>query len=118
MDMTGSSDPHTDSTAEFGYEKKDISVWKSLVSIVAVVLVIVFSLVLVDDLFVTTKERMIEQYVLKPESIQLRELQAKETEILTSYAVLDKKKGIYRIPISRAMKLMADEAYRQRVGER
>lgn len=115
--MTETHEHHNDSHGEVGYERKDINVWMTLVSTVVVIVVIVASIIFVDEIFVHTKERMIEQYVLKPESIQLRDLRAQETEVLTTYEVLDKNKGVYRIPISRAMKLMADEAYRhQAVG--
>lgn len=114
--MTGTSDPHTHSSGNAGYERKDINVFKTIVATVVVVIVIVISIIFVDEIFTHTKERMIEQYVLKPESVQLRELRAEETEILTSYEVLDEEEERYRIPISRAMKLMAEEAYRKRTG--
>jgi hypothetical protein len=52
-------------------------------------------------------------YVLKPESAPLRDLRAREMETLTTYKVLDPVKSVYRIPISRAMELMADEAYQE-----
>ncbi len=116
--MTETHEHHSGSHAEVGYERKDINVWKTLIATAAVIAVIVVSVIFVDEIFVHTKERMIEQYVLKPESTQLRDLRAEEAEILTTYDVIDKNKGVYRIPISRAMKLMADEAYRQQAGGR
>ncbi len=41
--------------------------------------------------------------------ISIQELHSQEDKILTSYALLDAKKGIYRIPISKAMELIAAE---------
>jgi len=116
--MTESNDQHAHAQDNAGYEHKDINVIKTLIGTVAVIVVIVVSVIFVDEIFVHTKERMIQEYVLVPKSIELRDLQANEDEVLNSYKVLDKAKDKYRIPISRAMKLMADEAYRQRAGER
>ncbi len=42
--------------------------------------------------------------------ISIEELHGQEEKILTSYALLDAKKGTYRIPISKAMELIAAEA--------
>lgn len=40
---------------------------------------------------------------------RLRELQAKDTEELTTYSVLDKEAGKVRLPIERAMEITARE---------
>lgn len=40
---------------------------------------------------------------------KLAELKKKEAEILDHYAVVDEVKGIYRVPIARAMELTAEE---------
>lgn len=94
-----------------GYEKRDTNVrgivWVTLISAV----IIVLSVIMVNELFIATKEEIVEEVVLKPESVPLRELRARETSILESYDVIDAPKGIYRIPIERAMKLMAERAY-------
>jgi hypothetical protein len=37
------------------------------------------------------------------------ELRERETEELNSYELLDEEKGIYRIPIKRAMELIVEE---------
>ena len=46
--------------------------------------------------------------VLDPEFGWIRELRAAEEEILSSYKLLDSEKQIYRIPIRRAMELLAE----------
>jgi len=51
-----------------------------------------------------------EQYIFLPEEARLRELREREDEILNSYKLLDPEKGIYRIPIARAMEITAREA--------
>lgn len=42
--------------------------------------------------------------------ISIEELHRQEDQMLTSYALLDAQKGIYRIPISKAMERIAAEA--------
>ena len=95
-----------------GYEKRDIN--PRMIFLVGAVIVIVIAvfLIVLKDVFVLNKEQMMDDYVLKPESAPLRDLRARETETLTTYKLLDPVRGVYRIPVSRAMELMADEAYR------
>lgn len=94
-----------------GYEKKDVNVKMVLIVGIAIIAFIAVCLVFLTDVFVATREKMTSDYVLKPVSVALRELRAKENEELTTYSLLDSKLGIYRIPISRAMELLAEEAY-------
>lgn len=94
-----------------GYEKRDVNiVWAGIVT-AAIVIVIVLSVAFVDEIFVATKEAMVTQYQLTPENHQLRDLRAREAEALTTYKLLDPQKQIYRIPIDRAMQVLAEEAY-------
>jgi hypothetical protein len=51
---------------------------------------------------------------LKPENNLLRDVRQREEGALNSYKVIDEKKGIYQIPISEAMKIIADEAYQKK----
>jgi hypothetical protein len=68
-------------------------------------------------LFLSTSEELVDQTVYKPQSTAIRELRAREAEELNSYKLLDPNKKIYQIPIDRAIKLMADEAYMKRSKE-
>ena len=99
-------------TTDSGYEKRDINLRVTFLVGAVIVSVIAVFLVIVKDVFVLNKEQMMYDYVLKPESAPLRDLRAHEMELLTTYKLLDPVKGVYRIPMSRAMELMADEAYR------
>ncbi len=81
-----------------------------IVSLVSV-FVIVVAIVALQNYYVATQEALTEELVLRPESSALRELRARETSELSSYGVIDQEKGVYRIPIERAMKLLAEEAY-------
>ncbi len=96
-----------------GYEKSDLNISKTLIATVIIVVFLVASVAFVDEIFVHEKEQIIADVVLKPVSITLRELRAKEDEVLMSYKVLDPQKGVYQIPIERAKKVFAEEAYAQ-----
>ena len=82
--MSEENGKHAHDPGNAGYEHKDINVLKTLIATVAVIVVIVVSIIFVDEIFVHTKERMIQEYVLMPKSIELRDLQAKEDEVLNS----------------------------------
>ncbi|MEW5702326.1 MAG: hypothetical protein AB1792_08875 [Candidatus Zixiibacteriota bacterium] len=97
-----------------GYEKRDVSVGRLLAVTVTAAVVLALVLVGLFQLFVSTSEEDIQQMVLAPESAALRELRAHEEGVLQSYGVVDTTLGQYRIPIERAMELVADEAYRIR----
>lgn len=92
-----------------GYEKKDINVKKSVIVGLLIVLFIVVSLIGVNELFTYEKEKIIYNQVLKPESISLKELKAREDSILTSYELVDTVKQYYRIPLDSAKALTAQE---------
>lgn len=94
-----------------GYEKQDINLRKTIVAGTVVVVVVVSALVILSEYYLSVKEEYVYDLVLKPESVTLRELLATEDEVLNSYKLLDSTSGTYRIPISRAMELMAEEAF-------
>lgn len=98
-----------------GYEKADVSVPKALiVGLLLTLLIVAFAVVLNEYFIVVTEETVYEQQ-LRPESASLRDVRAKETELLTSYGIVDTTAGVYRIPIDRAMELMANEAFQEQV---
>lgn len=100
----------TDATNQTsGYEKKDVNVPVIIgIAIVSIVILVVMIVVL-SDLFKLRKESVVYDSVLSQESKDLVELRLTETETLNNYKILDSKKGIYQIPIKRAMQLLADE---------
>ena len=92
-----------------GYEKKDVNVPVIIaVSIVSIAVIVVVIVVLVD-FFKIQKENMVYDSVLSKESKELVELRTAEFETLNSYKLLDAEKGIYQIPIKRAMQLLIVE---------
>lgn len=96
-----------------GYEKRDISVPKTLVVGMFVIILIVGFLVVLNEYFISVTEEIKQEQVLAPQSATYRDQIARDTELLTTYAIVDSTKGIYRIPVERAMKLMADEAFQK-----
>jgi len=111
--LTVMTSPKSTPHGSGGYEKKDTSSRNILIVALVSAVIVVLSIVLTNELFIATREELVEEMVLRPESAALRDLRAKEAATLFSYDVLDPEKGIYRIPIDRAMKLMAEEAYAQ-----
>jgi hypothetical protein len=109
-DATGSEQPNKTGN---GYEKRDVKVGAAFAVGGVVVLIIAIMVVTLNDVFVLDKEEMMYSASLAPESTALRELRDKETETLTTYKSLDPTKGFYRIPIARAMELLANEAYQE-----
>ncbi len=75
--------------------------------VVVVLVVIVFQLM---NLTVQTVESELAEGVGRD---ALAEVELAGAEKLTRYSVLDRQAGVFRIPIERAMTLMADETYRQ-----
>ena len=98
-----------------GYEKKDINVFWIVMITVVVVGVIIVSGIVLNEYYISTKEAIIHETVLSTESAPRRDLRASEEEVLGSYKVLDQATGKYRIPIDRAMQLIANEAYEARL---
>ena len=96
-----------------GYEKLDINVRFIIGIAVVTIFVLIIIVVILNDYFIAEKEQMVYELQLKPESTELRSIRAFETETLTEYKILDEEKGIYRIPIERAMKLIVDENFAQ-----
>ncbi len=113
--MSDQNIPNSPQPENGGYEKRDINPVKVFLFGIAGVIVIVVVVIFMISYFTATREEIVYEEVLKPESAALRELRAREEEELNSYAVLDAKKGVYRIPIQRAMELMAEEAYQARL---
>ncbi len=107
---------HAPESHDGGYEKEDVNGGRIIGSFIIGVCVIGFIMFLVSEYFIISKERQIFESALKPESNQLRELRQREDGALNAYKVLDEKKGVYQIPISEAMKRIADEAYRKKTA--
>jgi hypothetical protein len=109
------ADEHASEQAGAGYETRDVNLRKVAFLAALMILALVASVVFVWDYFVGEREQLYEQVVLSKPSAELRELRAREAEELETYKLLDSAKGQYRIPIDRAMELLAAEAYHQKL---
>ena len=95
---------------EVGYERHDVSVLHIVGFAIICLTLIVLGIFMVDGFFVYTKERLVnEANQITPKA--LMELRAKHHETLSTYGVINETEGIYRIPISQAMKLLSEEAF-------
>ena len=77
---------------------------------VASLLLLVVAILALQYYFDRTLERQVYTKVLAPESQALVDLRAREDEELHSYRYLDREKGTVRLPIERAMELLATES--------
>lgn len=98
-----------------GYERSDVNAPKIILYSALGVFILVAILLFLYNYFLAEKEEMVFEDQLKPQSVQLRDLRAHEEEVLTTYKLLDADKGIYRIPIDRAMQLIAEENFRKQL---
>jgi len=93
-----------------GYEKKDVNV-KMIIGVgLTSVIILIIIFVILNDYFTVMETEAVYEAQLKPESVTLKELRAEDEKILTTYKLIDAEKGVYRIPIDRAMHLLAEEA--------
>lgn len=100
-----------------GYELSDINVGKIVGLGVGIVIFLIVSFFILNSFFIQSKEDLVYERVLKPGNPKLAELQKKEHQILHSYGVVDSSRGIYRIPIDRAMNMIAEESFQQRIKQ-
>lgn len=77
----------------------------AVLSIIALIGSVLFLQYYVD----LTKETQTYQKVLAPESVDIKTLREKENAQLGSYGYVDQAKGVARLPIDRAMQLLAEE---------
>ena len=94
--------------AKLGYDKGEVDVRKiAKATILSCVLITIFIVVLVEYFTIYTDEVLYDA-VLDPQSEQLKQIQERDLGILNSYGIVDVEKGVYRIPIERAMELTAE----------
>ena len=94
-----------------GYEKSDVAIRGLFLWGGGIVVALTVIILLLDGLFIATKEEQVYESELKPESVSLRELRAQESAALDSYKMIDPIHNVVQIPIDRAMQLLADEAF-------
>lgn len=110
--MTENNNSNISGNVQDGYEKSDAKAGRLLVMAVVSILCVVIIVVFVSEFFIFESENIIQTAALEPESLKLREIRAHSENVLNSYGVVDEEKGIYRIPIERAIHLSAEESFK------
>jgi len=101
-----------------GYEKSDISLSQVLLVATVGIAVLVICIIGVNEWFIMERESETQRVVLGPENPALIALRAQENEALLSYKMIDTATGSVRIPVERAMELLAEEYHaRQMVSQ-
>lgn len=109
---------HTPLHDKPGYEKADIQLkWVAVVGLLFVILLAAISIG-TKNLFIKDKNEVIYQQVLQPVSPKLRDIRAHEEALLNDYQVINRTTGVYQIPIEQAMRVLAEQAYRERQSQR
>lgn len=103
--------------ADEGFEREEVKGGKVVGLTLLVIASLAIILLLLNEYFNSAKENRYTRSVLVPESLTIRDVRARDAEITGAYKVLDGKNGVYQIPVSRAMELVAAEAFTNK-GER
>ena len=84
------------------------SKWLVVATFLSVVVLIKIIIILSEYNLASREETLMNQVKIS-QPVILRQTQAREDSLLTSYEMVDSAEAIYRIPISRAMELIAAE---------
>jgi hypothetical protein len=91
--------------------------WAIAISVAVGVLLFAISIVWLQSYFYLVRNDQIHRSVLSVPNPKLRDLRAREAEVLNSYGWVDQQQGIVRIPIDRAMERMVEETRAGDEGE-
>ena len=95
-------------TQKTGYEKRDVSTKALAGGTLAVVLIIVIFIVFLRDYFIFNVEKAVYQDAIMPDN-ELIVIEQSALSQIKAYKIIDKDKGIYQIPIDRAMEIIISE---------
>lgn len=98
---------------EVGFEDEGENIRKIIIIGILGFAIFITILAFMDDLFAVAREDEIQTVDWGVQSAQLQEMHTHESEILHSYKLLDPEKAIYRVPIDRAMRLVAEESFQE-----
>ncbi|RME25692.1 MAG: hypothetical protein D6800_07330 [Candidatus Zixiibacteriota bacterium] len=90
-----------------GYEKREANVLGIALTAFAVIALIVIIGIILNDFFIMTREETIYRSELAPISKDRLALDARADSLLTTYGPVDSTGKVFRIPIERAMELIA-----------
>jgi len=100
--------------AESDYEKEDVNARVIMIMFIIGTITIGTIMFLLSEYFTARKEAQL-QSANAVVSSTYRDVRAREEERLNAYKLVNEKEGIYQIPITEAMKLLATEDYQRRL---
>jgi hypothetical protein len=106
--MSKASEKHPN--AEMGYDRSDPQILGVLGTTLAIVGTLVATMVGVNIYYQKYMDNLVQETVLEPVAQDLIDLREREAKQLHSYGMANKDTGTVRIPIERAMQLVASEA--------
>jgi len=102
--------PPKEESLALGYDRSEPLTIPIILNIVAILVILIVVIAGVNFYYQTYRGRVFEEVQLTPVSQDLIDLRAKEDQALNSYGIADKAAGTVRMPVSRAMELVAAEA--------
>lgn len=96
--------------ASEGFDHSDLQPGAIVAFAIGSVVLLILTIVAVEVYFNKVWDEAVYEKVLAPPSEQLKALHYREDWYLTHYMYADKKTGVVRIPLDRAMTLFAQEA--------
>ena len=90
-------------------KQRELDVTATFVVAIVGTLLLIAIIVALQALYYRTEETIYEETYAKP-VLQVRKVQDEQLQLLTSYSLPDSDKGRIRIPIDRAMEIVAREA--------
>ena len=96
--------------ASEGFDHSDLQPGAIVAFAIGSVILLILTIVAVEVYFNKVWDEAVYEKVLAPPSEQLKALHYREDWYLTHYMYADKKTGVVRIPLDRAMTLFAQEA--------
>lgn len=82
--------------------------WSVIVTFVSMVLLVVI-FIIINEYNVAAREEVLRKQMRIEQPLMLRLARIREDSLLTSYGMVDSANAVYRIPIDRAMELIATQ---------
>jgi hypothetical protein len=113
-EVTGDHDAYEEEGAEAGVEFDYVEAGQIMVITVVILVAIVMAAVVLIQWTDIRHQTVLTEFTGMSGYPELRASETHGTRLLENYEVVDAREGIYRIPIDRAIAIMANEAYEQR----
>lgn len=102
-------DQNQHSEGQVSVEPDNLPTRPIAIALVALTFIVIGVTVGVNQLYWASSTKLVQTNELDVPNKLLTELNAEDQEQLTQYGQIDKEKGVYRLPIDRAMKLYVEQ---------